>query len=311
MDIKQRRYFLGVLEARSITKAADTMAIAQPALGLQIRKLEDELGVDLLVRHSRGITPTEAGLRLAQHAESLLRQFDRMHQDMVDFAGARRSLITVGMSETTTLLIAAALAERIQLDHPTVRLTILEGSNRQLTEWLESDRVDIALTFEPPDDPELVCEPLVDELLHFIRPISPGVEHRPIRFAEILGHDLILASRPQQIRQLVDQQAQAVGRNVEPAFEIDSVRTIKEFVRRGLGSSVLPISAVNNRIEAGQLDAILIVEPEITRTLHLVYAQRHKTSKPFLAVRTALRSIVAEMAKDPANGWRAREKSAA
>jgi LysR family nitrogen assimilation transcriptional regulator len=98
MDIKQLRYFLGVLEARSITKAADTMAIAQPALGLQIRKLEDELGVDLLVRHSRGITPTEAGLRLAQHAESLLRQFDRMHQDMVDFAGARRSLITVGMS---------------------------------------------------------------------------------------------------------------------------------------------------------------------------------------------------------------------
>jgi LysR family nitrogen assimilation transcriptional regulator len=309
MDIKQLRYFLGVLEARSITKAAETMAIAQPALGLQIRKLEDELGADLLVRHSRGITPTEAGLRLAQHAESLLRQFDRMHQDMVDFAGARRSLITVGMSETTTLLITAALAERIQQDHPTVRLTILEGLNRQLVDWLESDRVDLALTFEPPDDPELICEPLVDELLHFIQPIADGAVRGSIRFADILGRDLILPSRPQQIRQLVDSRAQALGRTVEPAFEVDSVRTIKEFVRRGLGCSVLPLSAIINRLEARQMDATLIIEPEIARTLHLVCAQRHKTSKPFLAVRAAIRSIAVELAKDEAFGWRAPQKA--
>jgi DNA-binding transcriptional LysR family regulator len=92
---------------------------------------------------------------------------------------------------------------------------------------------------------------------------------------------------------------------VHPAFEVDSVRTIKEFVRRGLGSSVLPISAVNNRVEARQMDATLIIEPEIARTLHLVYAQRHKTSKPFLAVRAAIRTIVAELAKDPLIGWRA------
>ena len=68
-----------------------------------------------------------------------------------------------------------------------------------------------------------------------------------------------------------------------------------QLVRRALQR--LPISAVNNRIEARQMDATLIIEPEISRTLHLVYAQRHKTSKPFLAVRAALRSIIADMAK--------------
>ena len=57
MDIKQLRYFMGVLEAKSITKAAEHLYVAQPALGLQIRKLEEELGVELFVRHSRGVAP--------------------------------------------------------------------------------------------------------------------------------------------------------------------------------------------------------------------------------------------------------------
>ena len=59
VDIKQLRYFMGVLEAKSITKAAEQLYVAQPALGLQIRKLEEELGVELFVRHSRGVAPTE------------------------------------------------------------------------------------------------------------------------------------------------------------------------------------------------------------------------------------------------------------
>ncbi|HTI88742.1 MAG TPA: LysR family transcriptional regulator, partial [Alphaproteobacteria bacterium] len=77
MTLRQLHYFLRILELKSFSKAAANLHIAQPALGLQIRKLEDELGVPLLNRHSRGVTPTEAGLILREHAQTVLRQVER------------------------------------------------------------------------------------------------------------------------------------------------------------------------------------------------------------------------------------------
>src|SRR5258705_13959834 len=74
MDIRQLRYFVGVLEAKSLNKASVLLHVAQPALSTQIRNLERELGVKLLDRHARGIAPTKAGERLGQHAYQLFRQ---------------------------------------------------------------------------------------------------------------------------------------------------------------------------------------------------------------------------------------------
>ena len=98
MDFRQLRYFLGVYEAKSITKASERLNVAQPALGLQVRKLEEELGVDLFFRHSRGVTPTEAGQLLAVHARVLLRQFERVRQDLIDFGGQPHGRVAVGMT---------------------------------------------------------------------------------------------------------------------------------------------------------------------------------------------------------------------
>ena len=134
MDVKQLRYFLGVFDAKSITKAADLLFVAQPALGLQIRKLEEELGVELFSRHSRGVTPTEAGIRLANRARVLLSQFERVKQDILDFAEEPHGRVAIGMTPTTTLVLAAAVADRCREAYPEITLNILEGlSERPLT----------------------------------------------------------------------------------------------------------------------------------------------------------------------------------
>ena len=106
MDFRQLPYFLGVYEAKSITKASERLNVAQPALGLQVRKLEDELGVDLFFRHSRGVTPTEAGQLLAEHARVLLRQFERVRQDLIDFGGQPHGRVAVGMTASSCLVVA-------------------------------------------------------------------------------------------------------------------------------------------------------------------------------------------------------------
>ena len=82
MDVRQLRYFVEVVEAKSFTRAAERVHVAQPALGFQVRKLEDELGVSLLHRHSRGVDPTEAGTALLRHAHAVLRQIELARQEL-------------------------------------------------------------------------------------------------------------------------------------------------------------------------------------------------------------------------------------
>lgn len=83
MTLKQLHYLLGVLRAGSITAAAETLHVSQPAIGMHIRALEDELGVRLLTRHSRGVTPTEAGLLLARRGARVLGEVEAMRREVM------------------------------------------------------------------------------------------------------------------------------------------------------------------------------------------------------------------------------------
>ena len=90
MDVRQLRYFVSVIELRSFSRAAEVLHVAQPALGLQIRKLEDELHTQLLVRHSRGVEPTPAGNLLRERALTILAEMEETKQALRDFSGPPR-----------------------------------------------------------------------------------------------------------------------------------------------------------------------------------------------------------------------------
>jgi len=105
MDVRQLRYFVEVVEAKSFTRAAERVHVAQPALGFQVRKLEDELGVTLLHRHSRGVDPTEAGRALLRHAHAVLRQIELARQELMDLSGPPRGAIALGITPTASALL--------------------------------------------------------------------------------------------------------------------------------------------------------------------------------------------------------------
>jgi LysR family nitrogen assimilation transcriptional regulator len=96
MNLKQLRYFVRVVEAESLSKASELLCVAQPAIGLQIKHLEEELGTKLLVRHSRGVKPTEAGARLLEDAYDILRRIDDAMLRVRDEGDTPRGMITIG-----------------------------------------------------------------------------------------------------------------------------------------------------------------------------------------------------------------------
>jgi LysR family nitrogen assimilation transcriptional regulator len=303
MDIKGLRFFQGVLRYKSITKASEHLYIAQPALGLQIRKLETELGVQLFQRHSRGVTPTEAGLLLAEHAEVILRQVERARQDLQDYSKSPRGRVTIGLSPTTSQLLATTLAERVREAYPEIVLSISEGLSEQLMEWVEKERVDLALTYNPNASGDVEVERLALEVLHFVRP--PGAAAKgPVKLATVLAEPLVLPSRPHLLRLQVDEAARTLGMEAPVAYEVDSVPMIREFVKRGFGNTVLPLGAIRAALGKGTLRADPILAPEIERTLYLAYSHARPPSKAFLSVADLLRDITLEMIENGDAGWR-------
>ena len=304
MDVKQMRYFVGVLRARSITKAAQQLHVAQPALGLQIRKLEEELGVDLFVRHSRGVTPTEAGTLLAKHATLLLSQFERARQDLLDHARRPHGRVVVGMTPTSSLVLAAALAERCRSTYPEVSLTITEGLSERLMEWVESDQIDVTLTYNPDAVKGLVCKPLIVEALFFVwRRDNDKADGGPVPFAEVLRSEMVVPSRTHLLRTLIDDVAEISNASLKVAFEVDSVPAIKDMVRRGLGATILPYGAVRAEVEEGKFHARRIDDARLHRTMYLAYSNTRLPSKAIIAISQLIEETVHDLAASGSVGW--------
>lgn len=293
MTLRQLHYFLRILELKSFSKAAANLHIAQPALGLQIRKLEEELGVPLLNRHSRGVTPTEAGLILREHAQTVLRQVERAKLALVDFSGPPRGKVAVGVTPTVNMMLAASLVSRCREEFPKVALSLVEGMSETLMEWVENDRLDMAFSYNADAARGLVCEPLLAEDLLLIGAAKDERRlKKALAFNEVAKLPLILPTTRHGLRQIVDEAADKRGIDLNIVMEIDSVHASKELVERGLGYTVLPMGAVFHEIEEGRLMARAINTPQLARKMYLAYSAKRPSSKGALAVRQIMRDVV-------------------
>jgi LysR family transcriptional regulator, nitrogen assimilation regulatory protein len=295
LDVRQLQYFVRVVELGSLTKAAEQIRIAQPALGLQIRKIEEELGVQLLVRHSRGVEPTEAGRLLMEHAQEILQRVAAARQALRDFKGPPRGRIVLGMTPSVNFMLSPTLIKRSSADLPLVSVNIVEELSAVLIEWVVAGRLDLAFAYRTQSANGLVFEPLTQEDLFFVSPLDPAIDsNRPIAFAEVVRHPLIMPGLPHGLRQLLDEHAAAAGLDIQVALEMQSVAAVRELVEQGVGDTILPFGAVRRYAMEGRLVARKIVEPSISRPLFLVYSDRRPLSKAEQALQSLIRELVAE-----------------
>ena len=132
MNLRQLECLVRVIECRSMTRAAEALHVAQPALGAQIKLLEQELGVPLLVRHSRGVSATEAGRLLHTHAVSILRSVQEARKDVMSLAGKAAEALRFGMTPSLMQIIGPGLAERAADRAPGTPLSLSEDMSHVL-----------------------------------------------------------------------------------------------------------------------------------------------------------------------------------
>jgi LysR family nitrogen assimilation transcriptional regulator len=292
MNLRQLRYFVRVVEIGSITRAAEALHVAQPALGLQVKQLEDLLGVQLLARHSRGVEPTPAGRLLFDRARAILRLADETERDVAGFGRTVRQTLSLGLSPSLVALLAPDLVLRARAELPQLELRLVEELSFTLAEWVEAGRLDLALAYDPPERPGMLAEPVLEEALVLVRAAAAGVP-REVPMADVLAMELALPGRVDSISRSLAAEAARRGVPLRVGFEVQSVAAIKRLVARGLAAAVLPRGVVADEVARGELSASTVADPPVLRRLALL---RREDRAP-LRQEAALRAMLLAMAR--------------
>lgn len=161
MKLNQLSYLIAIIQSGSLSKAAATLGIAQPALSRQMRQLEQDIGAPLLYRHGRGIRATEQGAQFAARVEPLLKELMQAKLDVRSSLDEPAGEISLGMPPSLSAGIGAPLARNFMKRFPKVKLHILEAFSGFVNEWLVNGRVDIAILNAARRTPSVRMDPLL------------------------------------------------------------------------------------------------------------------------------------------------------
>ena len=299
MDLRALRYFVHIAEVRSFSKAAVQLRVAQPALSRQVRKLEDELGVELLERAGRQIALTEAGSLLLQRARSLMRQMSQAADDVrsrgTDLIGAA----TLGVSPATCEVLGPVITRECARLYPKLRLDFIEGFSGFIFDRLIKEELTLCILHNPPRHRGIEIEPLLSEPMYLVGPPeeASALARKQSR-ATLESLPLILPNRTHSLRLLIDR---ALAGRIDVAFQVDGYTLTKALVAAGQGYTILPYSAIQRQIETQQLSAAPL-SPQISWTLSLAYRTDQRQARALGGLRDIIHAAVAQLIAD--GTWR-------
>src|SRR5512139_2680669 len=149
MDIRQLRYFLSTVRRGSVGAAAGEHFVTQPAVSLQLRKLENAVGQKLLVRRGRRLVPTDAGLALAARAEEIIRSVDALQAELQGIDRLESGYLRVGSTDAASVYVLPEVYRAFHRAYPGVRIEISVGDTRHLLDALASGRIELAIATLP------------------------------------------------------------------------------------------------------------------------------------------------------------------
>jgi LysR family nitrogen assimilation transcriptional regulator len=274
MELRELRNFMRVARAGSVSRAAQELRLAQPALSRQIKKLEDELGVSLFARHGRGVRLSAAGSLLLERAEAISHLVHQTGEEIREDRSPESGRVTIGLPPGAGKLIIPAFVERFQQAWPKTTLHMREGVTSSLQEWLMEKRIDVALLHNPPHLAALNITPVLSERMLVIGPPAHLIK-RPkhpaqFRIGELAELPLILPNMAHTNRRLVEHLALEHGVRLRIKIEADSVVFAKALVEKGLGYTILTYASVQDDVERKKLTVYPIVRPALSTKVSIV-----------------------------------------
>lgn len=244
MDLRQLRYFTRIVELGSISAAAEALHTAQPSLSKHVSKLEAEFDTQLLVRGVSGVKPTVTGQILYRHAKGMLRQAEEAKAAVKHGRDVPSGTVIVGLPTSTSRVLAMPLLERVRAEMPEVTLALVEGATYDLAQAVVSHRIDLAITTDVHDHPNILVKFLLNEELFLVSRADDPCLSSHISVEQLADLPLVLPQFPNSVRVRISRLMLESGREIQLVAESSATEILLASVQRGIGHTVLPWSAL-------------------------------------------------------------------
>jgi DNA-binding transcriptional LysR family regulator len=302
MELRHLETLLAIAEEGSFTAAADVLATVQSNVSEQVRQLEQELGVPLLVRGRRGAQPTESGEVVLERARRIRRELEALRTDLAMLQGLEIGESSLGIVGTASRWVVPELVRELHERAPGIRLRVNEAaSERLMSDVLAGDLAQAVVT-EPVTDRRLVTETILEEALVAVVPPDVSMPDPPVPLAAVARLGLVMPPAANPLR--VEVEAAAAEQRIELPIniEVEGIRLVADLVAAGVGGSVLPETAVPADLAVQQLP-IAGMPP---RRLAIVNARDAQLSFADRAVRETTLEVVARRLGPAASARRSR-----
>lgn len=255
-------YLYEAVAKGTVRAAADTLNIAPSAVSRQIALLEDELGIALIERHKRGVSPTEAGkLLLEYYREQRSHQSDVLTK-LQELRGLRRGTIRVTMGEGFVSDMVSDPVKQFCLKYPEISLVLNIGGTNEVIRDVVTDEAEIGLVFNPPADPKIVSRAVsVQPLYAVVGPNFPLLGRASVSLADLAPYPLAMTHSAYGTRQLFNAAMMMEKVWLTPLITTNSFVLLKHFVKSELGFTLIPRFAAATEIDHGELFCLPVDNP--------------------------------------------------
>lgn len=267
-DIPDLSLFRHVVEAGSITQGAARAHLALAAASTRIRNMEDAIGAALLVRNRQGVTPTQAGRTLLQHARTILAQAEKLREDLGAYSGGFFSQVRI-LSNTNALteflpdVLSSFLAE-----HPHVSIDLEERLSDEIVGLIAEGVGDIGIVAGTVDTSRLVTFPFrSDRFVLVVSSDHPLARREKVSFADVLDYDFVGLDRASALQRFLADKASRIGRPLKLRVQLRSFDGVCRLVERKAGIGVVPETTVHWAARSMAIKAVDLTDTWALRDL--------------------------------------------
>jgi LysR family transcriptional regulator, transcription activator of glutamate synthase operon len=286
MELRHLIYFEAVVRHQSVTRAAQELMIAQPAVTKQLHDLERELGGGALFEKvGRNLRLTETGKGLLTHTRTILAQIEALKAEMRERGELRQGRVTMGVPASVGERLLPKLLETFHRRYPALELRMYEANSRTSLELMYAGEIDLAVITKSAREHKLWITPLFKEQLVLVVSLQHRLATQKITtFSELADEPFLLYS-PGSVREQTLSACRTAG--FEPRVVLDggAVEMLLRLAEAGLGVAVVPQSALEGK---ERLAVLQLTEPALWRTMALASREDRALTPAALALRTFL-----------------------
>jgi DNA-binding transcriptional LysR family regulator len=295
MEIRQLRYFISAIRHGSLRAAATEHFVTQPAVSIQLKKLEEELGEKLYVRRGRRIEPTQAGSFVLADAEEIVGRIDALTHNVGAVKTMQRGVLKMGSIDAASIYVLPDVFRAFRGEYPGIDIQVIVSDSQSLILALGTGTIELAVVTLPlPGEPYDVVPVYEDRMVLVAHPRHELVRSRRRRrvLERVAEMGLITYPARSTTRRLIEKVFLDNGLTLRVTMEMSSPEAIKKLAEAGLGPSVLPAHVVANEVKTKTLVVIPTGKIRFSRTLGVVFKDREKLSPPAAAFLNMVRRKV-------------------